>query len=199
MVFTYITTEPGVLQDFLSALIGVIFVKAESQTWFLSQKLIDKVSKLIRVGNANLIGDLMWLVYDIIVHPRSVPIVERKHACEHLVHYYTNSPPVGRKSVAFALEKLRCKIGRSPREIMRQLVMSEYFGQAEINNLEVAVHIKNQVFHLEIPMHDITFMEVLEAQDELHDIEFDLLFFELFRLIENHRKLSTTDEGHHVV
>ena len=77
--------------------------------------------------------------------------------------------------------------------------MAEDLGNAEVDYLQVPVLIEQQVFQLEVAVHNVVLVEVLQPKDKLHTVEFYFSFTEPIGLTKDLRELATSDEGHHEV
>ena len=95
--------------------------------------------------HANLVWYLYWIFNDRLTLPLKVPIVEWKHASQHLVHYDSYSPVVSCLVVRFFFEELRRYVCWCTDDIVCTFVMLKHSSQAEIYNLEVAVFVNQQV------------------------------------------------------
>ena len=73
--------------------------------------------------------------------------------------------------------------------------MAEDPDHAKVDDLEIAIVIDQQVFNLEISVHDAAVVEVLDAKDELDGEELDLLFSKLL-LLKNQLKFATANKWH---
>ena len=139
---------------------------------------------------------LLLLALDHGIHARLVPAMEGQGSSEQLVHDNAYSPPIGREGVTIASQEFRCKVSWCARPHERGLTLEEDSGHAEINDLQVALLIQKQVLQLEVPVHDVMVVEVLDAEDELDEEELDLPLVEPADLLEHRGELAAADERH---
>ena len=130
-------------------------IEAETFRWIFCKQFGDQVGKRVRMGDSHLIWNFERVVDDGFVLALYVAIVEWKHAGQHGVHDGADCPPVSREIVRFLPEDLRGEVGRSADDRIGDLTRSEYLGQPEVYNLEVAVSVHHKVFQLEVPVHQV--------------------------------------------
>ena len=142
---------------------------------------------------------LLLLVLDHRIHALCAPAMERQGSGEHLVHENAYSPPIGRECVTVTSQEFRRKISGCSCPFERCLVLKEDPGHAEINDLQVALLIQEQVLQLKISVHDVLVVKVLDAEDELDDEELDLLLVKSFFLCEHSGEFTTVHERHYEI
>ena len=162
--------EPGVFKDFSSASCG-----AQSLLGLLGEKGIDDVCEVIGMRDSHLVWNLNLTLHDQLVLLLKYPVVKREYACQHLVHDRAHSPPVGREAVALTLEKLGGEVCWRSCHFVRDLVVPQHSCHAEVSNLEVTSLVQEQVLQLQISMHDIVVVKVLEPIHKLDHVKLYLL------------------------
>ena len=78
----------------------------------------------------------------------------------------------------------------------RQLVGLQHFGEAVVNDFDVACRVNHDIFKLQIPVHDIFRMQLTDGDNYLRSVEFDHFFRESFLLLEDLIKFTAINEGH---
>lgn len=71
--------------------------------------------------------------------------------------------------MSLGLDNLRCQIlggaAQRPRSILQLL------GETKVGDLQVAVPVQQQILRLQVPVHDVQRVQVLQGQDNLAGIE----------------------------
>ena len=118
-------------------------------------------------------------------------------AHEHLVDEHARRPPVDGLAVALGLDDLgREVLGRAaerPRAVLDQL------GEAEVDDLQVALAVEQQVLGLEVAVDDVAVVEVLEREHHRRAVEGGGGLVELALLLQQREELAAlADLEHHV-
>ena len=82
-------------------------------------------------------------------------------------------PPVDALVVASPFQNLRRVVLWSASYSASQLRLIQPPGQAEVNQLEESLVVEHKVLQLEVSVHDVSFVQGLEAQDQLKGQELD--------------------------
>ena len=69
------------------------------------------------------------------------------------------------------LEHLGAKIFRGAAERVASLVLRDHFGEAEVSDADVTIHVDKDVLRLDVAIHDVPFMHVVEAEKDLAHVE----------------------------
>ena len=75
------------------------------------------------------------------------------------------------------LKKLRCGVRRRSTEGVELASRDELVGEAKVGDLDVHVGVEQQVFRLEIPVHDPLLMKVLHREHDLTELSASLFLF----------------------
>lgn len=129
----------------------------------------------------------------------ALAVVEGGHTDEHLVDQDAQRPPVDREIVALVHYHLRGQVLRRAAESLRRLAIRESFGEAVVDDLEVAVLIDEHVFKLEVTVHDSLAVQVADSHRNLHGVKRDNGLGQSLSCLEHLVELSAADEGHHEV
>ena len=124
--------EPGMLQNLICSTYS-----ANSLVWIFLQKLVDKVSELLRMRYSHCIWNLVVLANNLRSFARRIPVVERQNSREHLVHNDTNCPPVCRIGMTFPFEKLRSEVGRSSDHLVGSLIVAQNSSHTKVSDLQI--------------------------------------------------------------
>ena len=68
--------------------------------------------------------------------------------------------------------------------------------EPKVNNLDVALVVEHEVFHLQVPVNDISFVQVADSKDELSDVELDFVLNKSIFYPHNLVQAATSDEWH---
>ena len=127
----------------LHDLLSTIFT-SNSIPSILLQKLSDEISELIRVWYASLVGKHEIGTEDCLILGTLSPIAERSLSKEHLIHDYTDCPPVGRKAIAIAGTNLFWRhVSWCAAFVIAFHPVSQHGRQTEVNQLKVAVGVEH--------------------------------------------------------
>lgn len=145
-------------------------------------------------------------------------IIERRQSGHHLVEENTKSPPVDglvcRKStltedqvaskanltITLCIENFWCKIlWRSTESIRPVAILHVELAETEVTQCDMSVIVKQDVFRLEVTIHNVESMEVLESEEELGAVEPRPLFAEALLLLEMVEQLAAVDKTVQVV
>ena len=137
-----------------------------------------------------------WRVLDL--HLQNVPILvpERRHSDQHLVQQDADGPPVDTEVVSRLIQHFWRHVFGSTADCGRQFVILKHFSQAEINQLDIAVLIEQDIFQFEVSVSDSSLVQVPEAKNDLSGIELDSLLRKTLLLAEDLVELCSSDEGH---
>lgn len=95
-----------------------------------------------------------------------------KLATYHLVEEHTKSPPVDTLGVAVAGQQLGCEVLRRAAEGVGRLGCAHVkLAEAEVAQCNVARVVEENVLGLEVAVHDVEAVQVLEREQELGGVE----------------------------
>ena len=110
----------------------------------------DQLGRGLR-REAEAVGPGEYVGVELLARPHAASVHEGRDAREQLVDDDTHRPPVGRRRVALSGEHLgRQVLGCAAAGVARALARAELLAQAEIDELEVAVLVEQQVGELEV-------------------------------------------------
>lgn len=92
---------------------------------------------------------------NLVLHLRDFFVPERSLAKEHLENEDANGPPVHVFVVARVIQYFRCHIHRRAALSPRHLLLADHLGQAEVNQLNVAVVVQQDVLKLQVSVNDV--------------------------------------------
>jgi hypothetical protein len=91
------------------------------------------------------------------------------------------------------------EILRSAAKSLRNLVFPQSLSKTVVNNFQVAIFIHQNIFKLEISVHDTLAVQVPNCKRYLSSVEFYNFLTQTLLCFKNFVELSTFDEGHHKV
>lgn len=153
--------EPRVVLD----VVGSSTKVAKAPTSIGRQQTRDEVAR----DRVNLFGKDELASEDFLIDEDRIGIVKGWIAGEHFVQQDAERPPVDSAAVTTALNDLRSEVlGRTaegPGAVFHLL------GKAKVGDLGVAVRVNEQVLRLEISVHHLILMQVLDGENDGRDIE----------------------------
>lgn len=91
---------------------------------------------------------------------------------EHFIHHGTQTPKVNSLIALFTGHNLGSHVLRDSRHgEARNLILLEFLAEPEVSELHVAKGINEYIFRFEIPVNHSIFVQVVERQDNLGNIE----------------------------
>lgn len=91
------------------------------------------------------------------------------------------------------------EILRSAAKSLRNLVLSQSLSKTVVNNFQVAIFIHQNIFKLEISVHDALAVEVPNCKRNLGSVKLYNFLTQTLLCFKNFVELSTFNEGHHKV
>jgi len=132
-----------------------------------------------------------------------VVTVERRVATEEDVEHAASAPHITR-NVVVASEHLRRDVIRGSSACLHTMEATTFhnFGQAEVNDLEVGVvcgRLEQEVFGLEVPMHDVLCVAVVQSHEDLTENHSGCIFLKELSLDDPIEKLTASAQLRHQV
>eukprot|EP01139_Manchomonas_bermudensis_P005649 Amastigsp_a175486_287.p2 type:complete len:380 gc:universal Amastigsp_a175486_287:226-1365(+) len=133
-------------------------------------------------------------IHDLAIHQIGVVRVECREPREHLEEEHAEGPPVDGFVVAVALENLWRKILGGSAERPRGLALAHaLFAEPKVCDAHVAFVRDQNVLGLEIAVHNVEAVEVLERARQLGSVELTALGREADFLLEMEEQLAAVD------
>lgn len=121
-------------------------------------------------------GHLVVCLEDLLVQLFGVLIFEWQVSADHCVQDYSAAPDVSSKSqVLLALDHLWCSVARTAASCLEAFSLVVKVAQAKVDNFDGVVVVEQQIFRLQVSVHNAQFVDVLDARDDLL-VHFDCLF-----------------------
>ena len=166
--------EPGVLHDLLRVGLG-----AQPFALVSAQQFSDEVLGL--AGGLGALREPQLALLDQLEHDGLVFVVEGRQALHHLVGQDAQTPPVCTAVAAGVHQDLGAEVLWRATEGHGQLLGLEDLGHAEVGEHHVAVLIHEDVFELQVAVHDVLGVQMAQRQGELRGVELGALLVELAR------------------
>ena len=168
-----VALEEGVLpqRDRAAALL-----RAESLLHLDGEQAFDEEARLL---GEEVLVDREPPPHDVLVHLELGGVDERRLQVRHLVREHADTPPVNDEVVPATEDHLGREVLRRAADGPGALVGGDDLGEAEIDDLEVAVLIDEQVLRLEVAVGDEVLVQVLEPARDVGGVESDVALTQL--------------------
>lgn len=164
--------------EVLAILADGIMLREELQWWELNLFRFDHFDQF-------LVAQITWK--------------ERHVSEEHLEEEDAERPPVQRERVPLLLDHLGCHILFRSTNRLRQFTLLEVAGHSEVDETNVAILAEHHVLQLEVPVYDITFVQMAKCADYLDSVELSLLFGNVVFLAEKLEQVTTSNKAHYEI
>lgn len=98
--------------------------------------------------------------------------------------------------MARLLDHLWSKILGCSAVSLGSVILVKHFGETEVNDFEIAIHVDKDVFKFEIPVYNSFLMKISQSHCNLSSIELYLMLLESTLSFEESVELSTSDKRH---
>lgn len=123
-------------------------------------------------------------------------VVEGCDTNEHLVDEDAERPPVNREVVTLLCYHLGGEVLGSAAESACQVAISHGLCEAVIDDLKISRLVDQDVFKLEVSVHNALGMEIADGEADLEGVELDGLLRQPLLCLEDLVELTTTYERH---
>lgn len=162
------TGKPGVCENLSCELRAI--------TWLLVEQRPQEVAERITVRDARLVGNSQVLLSDLLCEAMRDQVTERNDTEHQLVCDNANRPEISLLVVHLAPDYFRCHIGDCAALSTGLLSVSEHSRGAKVDDFDVAVRIDGYIFEFDIPMHDVSVVQLLHSEEDLANYELHLFF-----------------------
>jgi len=185
-----------VVKDFLE-----VSLAAKTVLFLLIEQRHHDVNEVVRVINLvlTLIGEHNLRGTDLEQQQAALLVIEGGHSDEHLVNQNAKRPPIHTQVVALVKHHFWSQVLRCTAEGLRSLVFRKGLCQSIVNNLKVASFVNQDIFQLQVSVHDSLVVEVADSQNNLSRVKFNYWLGKSLLRPENFVKLTALNERHHEV
>mmetsp|Transcript_22723 Transcript_22723/g.77302 ORF Transcript_22723/g.77302 Transcript_22723/m.77302 type:complete len:322 (+) Transcript_22723:16-981(+) len=146
---------------------GACAAAPEADVDVANQQLLDDVPRLRGEARRGAVPELQDVGVDLLV--RRVLVAERRHARAHLVDEHPQRPPVDSLVVALAHDDLRgYVVGGAAHGVRAALHL---LREAVVHHLDVALGVQQEVLGLEVAVHNVLLVHVLQHEQHARGVE----------------------------
>lgn len=119
---------------------------------------------------------------------------------EHFIDQSAEGPPINFLVVALATQYFGCDVlGRATEGMCFGVKSKSCLAQSKIDEANMALHVEQQVFGLEIAIHNVVVVQIAEGQHDFSGVEPSALFTEIVVAREVIKQLAAVEViDHHI-